>query len=117
MDSQNAGPDSGGSATVNAAEILLLAGSAATADVTPPWGRERALELIDAPLALATQYGFAQADALRGMLVDGIFTDRTRLLADVAFSVVPQGAVLEVVRATGCYTAGLSDPNKGEPQG
>lgn len=117
MGSQNAGTDSDGHGPVNATEILLLAGTATSTDVTPPWGRERVLELIDALLALATQYGFAQANALRGMLVGGIFTDRTRLLADVAFSVVPQGAVLEVVRASGFYTAGLSDQDSREPQG
>jgi hypothetical protein len=92
MGSQGAGPDSGGSDAMNAMEILLLAGRAGSADVTPLWGRER---------ALATQYGLAQADALRGMLVEGIFTNRTRLLADVAFSAVPQGAVLGVARASG----------------
>lgn len=117
MGSQNARQDSDGHAPVDATEILLLAGWAARAEVTPPWGRERALELIDALLALATRYGFVQADALRAMLVDGIDAERTKLLADVALNVVPQQAVLDLVRASGLYVAGLSDPDSGEPQG
>ncbi len=111
MGSQNAGTDSDGHAPVNATEILLLAGWAAHAEVTPPWGRERALELVDALLALATRYGFVQADALRAMLVEGLDTGRTRLLADVAFRVGRQQAVLDVVRASGPYVAGLSGPD------
>lgn len=45
---------------INAVEIMLLASSMASARVAPPWGRERARELIDALLALATQHGVAQ---------------------------------------------------------
>lgn len=96
---------------INAVEIVLLASSTACAKVAPPWGRERARELIDALLALATQHGFAQRDALRSLLVSAIRTERTQLLAQVAFSAVPEPAVLDVVRASGFYSAGLYVPS------
>ncbi|WP_009909957.1 hypothetical protein [Burkholderia thailandensis] len=42
-----------------AASLLLLVGDTFCASETPPWGRERTQELIDALLELATYYGFA----------------------------------------------------------
>ena len=89
---------------VTTATLLLLTGTTMCSNETPPWGRERALELIDALLALATDHGFAQADALRSMLLTGTHTGRTRLLADVAFSAVPPSALLDVIRRSGLYT-------------
>lgn len=97
-------------------DILLLAGREVGSDDTPPSGRERAPELIDALLALAARYDFVQADALRAMLADGIDAERTKLLADVALNVVPQQAVLDVVRASGLYVAGLSGPDGHGPE-
>lgn len=89
---------------VTAATLLLLTGTTVCSNETPPWGRERALELIDALLVLATEHGFAQADALRSMLLTGTHTGRTRLLAEVAFSAAPASALLDVIRRSGLYT-------------
>lgn len=50
------------------------------------------------------------------MLVAGIAAERTRLLADVALNVMPQQAVLDVVRASGLYVAGLSGPDGRGPE-
>lgn len=60
-----------------AATLLILAGGTACASETPPWGRECALELLDALLAPATEHGFAQADVLRTTLTTGTRTKRT----------------------------------------
>ncbi|RBB35694.1 hypothetical protein DPV79_27110 [Burkholderia reimsis] len=96
---------------VAAATLFLLAGKTACASETPPWGRERALELIDTLLAFVTQHGFAQADALRAKLTTGIRTERTRLLAEVAFSAAPASDLLDVIRRTG-FHANLHKPEE-----
>ncbi|MPV71431.1 hypothetical protein [Burkholderia sp. BE17] len=96
---------------VAAATLLLLAGNTVCASEISPWGRRRALELLDALLVLATQHGFAQGDALREKLTTGIRTERTRLLAEVAFSAVPASAILNVVRRSGFHT-GLHEPHQ-----
>lgn len=88
---------------VAAAALLLLAGKTASASEVPPWGRGHALELLDALLALATQHGFAQTDALREKLTTGTRTKRTRLLTEVAFDAVPASALLDVIRHSGFY--------------
>ncbi|KIP15326.1 hypothetical protein KY49_4593 [Burkholderia sp. MSHR3999] len=101
MDSQQSGPPSDKPLHVATATLLLLAGEIACASETPSWGRERALELIDALLALATQHGFAQPDALRTKLITRTLTERTQLLAEIAFNAVPASALLAAVRQSG----------------
>ncbi|KVD17640.1 MULTISPECIES: hypothetical protein [Burkholderia] len=103
MDSRRSDLPSDEPLNVAAATLLLLAGRTACASEMPPWGRERALDLLDALLALATKHGFAQAEALRGKLTTGTRTERTRLLAEVAFDAVPASALLEVIRQSSFY--------------
>ncbi|MPV64347.1 hypothetical protein [Burkholderia sp. BE17] len=103
MDSQRSDLSSDGPLHVAAATLLLLTGKTACASEVPPWGRENALELLDALLALATQHGFMQSAALRGKLTTGTRTQRTRLLAEVAFDAVPASALLDVIRQSGFY--------------
>lgn len=103
MDSQLSGLPPDKPRHVAAATLLLLAGTTACSNETPPWGRECALELLDALLALATAHGFAQAGLLRTKLTTGTCTERTWLLAEVAFDAVPASALLDVIRQSGFY--------------
>lgn len=81
----------------------MLAGKIACANAPPSWGREHALELLDALLTLAAEHGFAQADTLREKLGTGAPTDRTRRLAEIAFEPVPATALLDVIRQSSFY--------------
>lgn len=104
MDSQRSNLPPNDPLRVTAATLLLLTGTTVCSNETPPWGRERALELIDTLLTLATEHGFAQKDALREKLITGVHTARTRLLAEVAFSAVPAAALLDAIRRSDLYT-------------
>lgn len=103
MDSQRSDLSSDRPLHVAAATLLLLTGKTACASEVPPWGREHALELLDALLALATQHRFAQADVLRRKLTKRTRTERTQLLAEVAFDAVPVSALLDVIQQSGFY--------------
>nr|WP_223964133.1 hypothetical protein [Burkholderia diffusa] len=103
MDAQRSTPPPDEPLYVAAATLLQLAGETARASSTPPWGRKRALELVDALLSISSTHGFAQQDLLREKLITGTCTKRTRLLAEVAFEDVPASALLEAIRQSGFH--------------
>ncbi|WP_175948107.1 hypothetical protein [Burkholderia pyrrocinia] len=88
---------------VAAATLLLLASKTAYASEVPPWGREHALELLDALLSLSSKHGFAQEDLLRVKLLTRTRTRRAQLLAEIAFEEVPISALLDIVRQSSFY--------------
>lgn len=86
-----------------AGALLVLAGTVAYAQETAPWARECSKELIDAMIALAEVYGFAQVSELHELLASRASAERIRPVADLAFADVPLSRLLVMVRRTRLY--------------
>jgi hypothetical protein len=87
-----------------AGALLVLAGKVAYGRESMPWARERSKELLDAMIALAEDYGFAQGNMLCELLASCAPAERVRGVADLAFADVPLSRLLVTIRRTRLHT-------------
>ena len=90
-------PDCDEGGLLSPAGVLLMMGSYAYDDETPPSGRARAAELLHSLLSAARAGGFAKGDLLETLLSKGEVSHRVQELAHEAIDCAGESAVLEII--------------------